>query len=121
MCLLFTFSLTLFSEFKNIKRAAPRETLLFLKRKKDADQLRGLRVADQSAFVFATKIIQYIYFLNPKFPVSLAIFSDYAARFVSDLVGNPEDRLSCIAAQKLQRSQLFTAIKYIVGLVIEFI
>ena len=45
---------------------------------KDADQLRGNREADQrlvtakliSAFVFATRIVQSLYFLNPKFQVS---------------------------------------------------
>ena len=42
-----------------------------------------------SAFVFATRIVQSLYFLNPKFQ----------ARFVSDLVGNPEDRFSHNEAQ----------------------
>ena len=46
---------------------------------KDADQLRGNREAD-----FATWILQSLYFLNPKFQ----------ARFVSDLVRNPEHRFS---------------------------
>ena len=36
---------------------------------KDADQLRGNREADH-AFVFATLIVQFLYFLNPKFPAS---------------------------------------------------
>ena len=43
-----------------------------------------------SAFVFATRIVQSLYFLNPKFK-HLAFFFDCTARFVSDLVGNPED------------------------------
>ena len=45
-----------------------------------------------SVFVFfATQIVQYLFSLNFKF---LAISSDCAARFVWDLVGNPEDRFS---------------------------
>ena len=36
---------------------------------KDADQLRGNRESDQRLF-FATRIVQFLYFLNPKFPVS---------------------------------------------------
>ena len=38
-----------------------------------------------SFFIFATRIVQSLYFLNPKFK-SLAIFSNCLARFVSDLV-----------------------------------
>ena len=37
---------------------------------KDADQLRGNREADQRPFVFATRIVQLLYFLNPKFQAS---------------------------------------------------
>ena len=42
---------------------------------KDADQLRGNREADLtakliSAFVFAIRIVQSLYFLNPKFQAS---------------------------------------------------
>ena len=55
---------------------------------KDADQLRGNREADQR-LVFATYILQSLYFLNLKFQASSC-----TARFVSDLVGNPEDRFS---------------------------
>ena len=40
-----------------------------------------------SAFVFATWIVQYLYFLNPKFKL-LAISSSCTAWFVSDLVRN---------------------------------
>ena len=36
---------------------------------KDADQLHGNREADH-AFVFATWIVQSLYFLNPKFQIS---------------------------------------------------
>ena len=48
-------------------------------------------------FDFATLIVQYLFFLNLNFK-SLAILSDYAARFVSSLVENPEDRFSDVAA-----------------------
>ena len=44
-----------------------------------------------SAFVFATRIVQYLLFLNFK---HLAIFRGCRAWFMSDLVGNPEDRFS---------------------------
>ena len=50
-----------------------------------------------SAFVFATSIVQSLYFLNLKLQ---AIFSNCAARFVFDLVGNPDwDRFSQNEAQ----------------------
>ena len=45
------------------------------------------------AFVFATQIVQSFYFLNRNFK-PLAIFCGCTARFVWDLVGNPEDRFS---------------------------
>ena len=51
---------------------------------KDADQLRSFSAKLISAFVFATRIVQSLYFLNPKFQTW----------FVSDLVRNPEDRFS---------------------------
>ena len=37
---------------------------------KDADQLRGITAKLISAFVFATRIVQSLYFLNPKFQAS---------------------------------------------------
>ena len=60
---------------------------------KDADQLRGNRKADQRL------CFRYIYSTIPPLPKSeiskhLAIFCGCAARVVSDLVGNPEDRFS---------------------------
>ena len=45
------------------------------------------------AFVFATRIVQSFYFLNPKFQASSHLLRLYSL-FVSDLVGNPEDRFS---------------------------
>ena len=46
-----------------------------------------------SAFVFATRIVQSLYFLNPNFKL-LTISCGCTARFVSDLVENPEDWFS---------------------------
>ena len=61
---------------------------------KGADQLRSNCTAKLiSAFVFATQMVQCLYFLNPNFP-TLVIFCACTARFGSDLVGNPEDVFS---------------------------
>ena len=58
-----------------------------------------------SAFVFATRIVQSHYFLNPKFQASyLAIFCGSTAWFVSYLAGNPEDRFSHNEAHFTTRS-----------------
>ena len=51
---------------------------------KGANQLRSY-----CAFVFATRIVQFLYFLNPK----------SQGRFVLYLVGNTKDRISRVAAQ----------------------
>ena len=52
---------------------------------KDTDQLRYI---DRTVSLLSKfKIFKH-----------LAIFCGYTARFVSDLVGNPEDRFSCDAA-----------------------
>ena len=53
---------------------------------KDADQLHGSREADQRL------CFRYTDITIPLLPKS-------RARFVSDLVGNPEDRFSRVAAQ----------------------
>ena len=47
------------------------------------------------AFVFATRIVQFVFYLNPKFQVS----NLFLRLFVSNLVGNPDDRFSFVAAQ----------------------
>ena len=47
-----------------------------------------------SAFVFTIQIVQSLYYLNPKFQASSYVFCDCTARFVSNRVGNPEDRFS---------------------------
>ena len=41
---------------------------------KGADQLRGNREADH-AFVFATRIVQFLFYLNPKFQASSSFLS----------------------------------------------
>ena len=43
---------------------------------KDADQLRGNREADH-AFVFATRILQFLFYLNPKFQASSSFLCLY--------------------------------------------
>ena len=45
----------------------------------------------------ATKIVQSLYFLNPKFQTASQLLC--TAQFVSDVVGNPDDRFSRDAAQ----------------------
>ena len=57
---------------------------------KDADQLLGNWEADQRlCFPYTESTIPLLLNLKP-----LAIFCNSTARFVSDLVGNPEDRFS---------------------------
>ena len=65
---------------------------------KDADQLRGDREADQRlCFRYIDSTIPLLSkFRNFK---PLAIFCGCTVRFVSDLVGNPEDRFSQNEAQ----------------------
>ena len=58
-------------------------TWFCIRKNKGTDQLRGY-----CAFVCATYIVQFLYI--HVLPKPLAIFSDCIARFVSDLVGNPE-------------------------------
>ena len=57
-------------------------------------------------FTFALMKVQFFFFLNTNFK-HLAIFCDCTARFVSDLVGNPEDRFSHNEAQIIYRHYLF--------------
>ena len=51
-----------------------------------------------SVFVFATRIVQFLYFLNPKFQASSHLVWLYSLVCVG-LVGNPEDRFSHNEAQ----------------------
>ena len=50
------------------------------------------------AVVFATWIVQFLYFINPNFKASGHLLW-LTARFASDLVGNFEDRFAHDAAQ----------------------
>ena len=60
---------------------------------KDADQLRGNREADQRlCFSLFGKYNTSTFLIRNFKP--LVIFCGCTARFVSDLVGNPEDRFS---------------------------
>ena len=58
-----------------------------LHRRKQRRRSASLTAKLISAFVFATWIVQFLYFLNPNCP-SLAIFFDCTGRFVSDLFKN---------------------------------
>ena len=65
---------------------------------KDADQLRG-NAKLICAFVFAAQMVQSLLFLKIRNFKPLAILCGCTDWFVSDLVGNPEDRFSHVAAQ----------------------
>ena len=60
---------------------------------KDADQLHGNREADQRLCFRYIEIASPFLLLIQSFKPT-AIFCGCTARFVSDLVGNPEDRFS---------------------------
>ena len=65
---------------------------------KDADQLRGNREADQRlCFRYTDSAIPLLPKIRKFKP--LTILRDCTARFVSDLVGNPEERFSHNEAQ----------------------
>ena len=51
-----------------------------------------------SDFVFTARIVQSLFFLNPKSQAFSFFFCDCTGRLMSDLVGNPEDRFSRVAA-----------------------
>ena len=71
---------------------------------KDADQLCGYRTADQRlCFRYIDSTIK----IQP-----LAIFCGCRARFVSDLVGNPEDRFSRIGAHIIHRAYSNVSVEY---------
>ena len=77
-CFLVTFSHILENSVQLQLSRIMREPTICICKNKDADQLRGNgnHEADQrtakliSAFVFATWIVQSLYFLNTKFPAS---------------------------------------------------
>ena len=72
-----------------------RHLLLWILKNKGADQMHGYRAADQRLCL--SYIVQLLIYLN-----LLAIFCDCTAWFVSDLVGNPENRNFRDAAQCLK-------------------
>ena len=74
---------------------------------KDADQLRGNREADQRlCFRYIDSTIPLL--SKSEIFKPLAIFCGCTARFVSDLVGNPEDRFSQNEAHIMMTSTLNT-------------
>ena len=79
---------------------------------KDADQLRGDR---------GIRIVQSLYYRNFK---PQAIFCGCTAWFVSDLVGNPEDRFSHNEAHMIQRfcieKPLFSTVFFLLPGLIQF-
>ena len=82
-----------------------RKQALCICENKDADQLRGNHDADQRlCFRYIDSTIP----LLPKYKTfkPLAILCDCTARFVWDLVGNPEDRLSHDEAHIISLSDL---------------
>ena len=68
-----TWSLTLSKHISHLMR----KPTICICENKDADQLRGNREADQR-LCFATRIVQFLFFLNPKFPVSSHLLCLYS-------------------------------------------
>ena len=54
---------------------------------KDADQLRSNCAADHALCFFATRILQFLYFLNPKYQASSHLLWLYSLVCVGWLVG----------------------------------
>ena len=75
-----------------------RKPVFYLCENKDSDQLRGNREADQRLCFTLHRYYNLSTFQIRHFK-PLAILCDCTARFVSDLVGNPEDRFSHNEAQ----------------------
>ena len=71
---------------------------------KGADQLRGNREADQRLYFRYTDSIFPLLLIS-----EISSFCDCTGQFVSDLVGNPEDRFSRVAAQM---GQMFHDVAY---------
>ena len=58
-------------------------------RKQQSEYAKTVTVKLISAFVFATRIVQFLYLLNPKFPASSHLhICACIAQFVLDLLGN---------------------------------
>ena len=67
---------------------------------KGADQLCSYCTADQHhCFCYTNSSVPLLLTLYIQSFKFLAFFSDFTARFVLDLVGNPEERFSCIVVQ----------------------
>ena len=69
----------------NLSNAMRKQTFC-IGEKEGADQLRSNYKADH-IFVCATRIVQFLYFLNPKFQASIDIFGACTGQFASDLLG----------------------------------
>ena len=83
------------------------ETRLFAYVKTKAQVSCAVTAQLISAFVFAKRIVQSLYFLNFIHNFKpLAILSGCTAWFVSDLVGNPEDWFSHTKAHKFMSYKL---------------
>ena len=67
------------------------ENLLFACAKTKAQISCAIIVKLISAFVFATWIVQSLYFLNPKFQACSHLLNGCTDQFVSDQVGNHKD------------------------------
>ena len=63
-----------------------------------------------SAFVFATQIEQFLYFLNLKFFKPLAIFYCCTVPFLLDMVGNSEDRISLVTDHIIQKPSFISSL-----------
>ena len=57
----------------------------------------GEKKGPDQCFVFATQMVQFLYFIDPNFK-PLAVFCACTAWFVSDLFGSPENQFSCDVA-----------------------
>ena len=77
--------------------AATRENRIFVYAKTKAQISFAETAKLISAFLFATRIVESLFFLNPKFQ-ALSLILDCTDQFVSDVVGNPNDRFSYVAA-----------------------
>ena len=63
-----------YSSRMNMSRLMGKPTIC-IDKNKDADQLRGNR--EISAFVFATRIVQFLFYLNPKFQAASSFLCLY--------------------------------------------
>ena len=86
-----------------------RKTAFCICENKDADQLHGNREADQRlCFRYTDSTIPFL--SKSEIYKPLAIFCDCPVRFVSDLIGNPEDRFSHNEAQTISVIQIINTV-----------